>query len=130
MHVVEIRRDSDDLAGPMGRMRDWLDAHEIEPRFFGFDVRVFRHANKPLPPIDIHADGPGSHHNSLVAIAAFIHDVNSQTPVAGESSSAIEIADETMEIEPPADKAQPKERGAEDSVDPYETILGDDVKGK
>ncbi len=42
MHVVEIRRDSDDLVGPMGRMRDWLDAHEIEPRFFGFDVRVFR----------------------------------------------------------------------------------------
>jgi len=42
MHVVEIQRDSDDLAGPMGRMRDWLDVHEIEPRFFGFDGRVFR----------------------------------------------------------------------------------------
>jgi hypothetical protein len=26
----------------MSRMRDWLDIHEIEPRFFGFDARVLR----------------------------------------------------------------------------------------
>jgi hypothetical protein len=42
MHVVEVRRNGGDLAGPMSRMRDWLDIHEIEPRFFGFDARVLR----------------------------------------------------------------------------------------
>ncbi len=42
MHLVEVRRDTPDLAGPMGGMRNWLDIHEIEPRFFGFDARVFR----------------------------------------------------------------------------------------
>jgi hypothetical protein len=42
MHVVEIRRNGEDLAGPMGRMRDWLDIHESEPKFFGFDARFFR----------------------------------------------------------------------------------------
>jgi hypothetical protein len=42
MHFVELRRDNDDLARSMGRMRDWLDVQEIEPRFFGFDVKVFR----------------------------------------------------------------------------------------
>ena len=42
MHVVEVPRDGDDLAMPMSHMRDWLDVHDIEPKFFGFDARVFR----------------------------------------------------------------------------------------
>jgi len=42
MHVVEVRRDRSDLAGAMSRMRDWLDAQEVEPRLFVFDARVFR----------------------------------------------------------------------------------------
>jgi hypothetical protein len=42
MHVVEVRRNDADLAGPMGRMRDWLDIHESESSFFEFDARVFR----------------------------------------------------------------------------------------
>jgi len=42
MHVVEVRRDGADLAEAMGRMRNWLDVQEIEPRFFGFDARLFR----------------------------------------------------------------------------------------
>jgi hypothetical protein len=42
MHIVEVRRENDDLAGSMGRMRDWLDVQEIEPRFFGLDAKVFR----------------------------------------------------------------------------------------
>jgi hypothetical protein len=42
MHVVEVRRNGADLAGPMAHMRNWLDVHEIEPKFFGFDVKVFR----------------------------------------------------------------------------------------
>ena len=42
MHVVEVRREGDDLATLMSRMRNWFDVHDIEPKFFGFDARVFR----------------------------------------------------------------------------------------
>jgi hypothetical protein len=42
MHVVEIRRYSDDLVNTMSRMRNWFDVHDIEPRFFAFDAKVFR----------------------------------------------------------------------------------------
>jgi hypothetical protein len=42
MYIVEVRRDGDELAGPMGRMRDWLDAQQIEPRLFEFDGTIFR----------------------------------------------------------------------------------------
>ena len=37
-HVVEVRRIGDDIAGPMGEMRTWLDVHQIEPRLFTFSV--------------------------------------------------------------------------------------------
>jgi hypothetical protein len=41
MYIVEVRRDADELAGSMGRMRDWLDTQQIEPRF-EFDGTIFR----------------------------------------------------------------------------------------
>ena len=34
MHIVEIHRDSDALAGPMEQMRTWLDAKGIQPTLF------------------------------------------------------------------------------------------------
>jgi hypothetical protein len=34
MHVVEVRRIGDDIAGPMGEMRNWLDVQQIAPRLF------------------------------------------------------------------------------------------------
>ena len=34
MHVVEIRRDGEALAGPMEQMRTWLDAKGIKPSQF------------------------------------------------------------------------------------------------
>jgi hypothetical protein len=37
-HVVEVRRIGDDIAGPMGEMRTWLDVHQIEPRLFTFSA--------------------------------------------------------------------------------------------
>ena len=42
MHVVEVRRNRSELAEAMSRMRDWLDAQEIEPRLFAFDALLFR----------------------------------------------------------------------------------------
>ena len=43
MHLVEIRREGGEgLAETMSRMRDWLDAHAVEPEFFGFDDAEFR----------------------------------------------------------------------------------------
>ena len=38
MHVVEVRHDGDALAGPMAAMRDWLDAHRIEPSLFNMSI--------------------------------------------------------------------------------------------
>ena len=34
MHVVEVRRNGDGLAGPMAEMREWLDNKHIEPTLF------------------------------------------------------------------------------------------------
>jgi hypothetical protein len=34
MHVVEVRRAGDDIAGPMAQMRTWLDAKAIQPAMF------------------------------------------------------------------------------------------------
>ena len=34
MHIAEIPREGDGLAGLMARMRDWLDAHQITPVLF------------------------------------------------------------------------------------------------
>ena len=34
MHIVEVRRDGDDIAGPMAQMRTWLDAKAIQPVIF------------------------------------------------------------------------------------------------
>ena len=42
MHIVEVRRVGDDLVGPMGRMRDWLDAQRVTARLFEFDSGAFR----------------------------------------------------------------------------------------
>jgi hypothetical protein len=42
MHVIEIRRGAEDMAGAMGRMRAWLDDHQIVPRLFRLDDDVFR----------------------------------------------------------------------------------------
>jgi hypothetical protein len=42
MHLVQIRREDGGLAEPMGRMRAWLDAHNIKPTLFDFDEQVFR----------------------------------------------------------------------------------------
>ena len=44
MQIVEVRRDA--VAQPMAEMRDWLDAHHIEPKVFkltiGTNCVVFR----------------------------------------------------------------------------------------
>jgi hypothetical protein len=42
MHVIEVRRDGENVAGAMGRMRAWLDDHQIAPRLFRLDDDVFR----------------------------------------------------------------------------------------
>src|SRR5260370_23854327 len=42
MHVIEVRRGGEDVAGAMGRMRAWLDDHQIAPRLFRLDDDVFR----------------------------------------------------------------------------------------
>jgi hypothetical protein len=42
MYVVEVRRAGEGLAEAMGRMRDWLDVHAIQPRRFQFDRAAFR----------------------------------------------------------------------------------------
>lgn len=34
MHIVEIRRDGDDLAGPAAQMRTFLDGIGIQPSMF------------------------------------------------------------------------------------------------
>jgi len=34
MYIVEIRREGDNLAGPIEQMRTWLDANRIEPVVF------------------------------------------------------------------------------------------------
>ena len=42
MYVVKVRRRGDGgLVGPMGRMRNWLDARGIEPRSFRLDRAAF-----------------------------------------------------------------------------------------
>lgn len=38
MHIVEIRRHSDTVAGPMAAMRTWLDVHQIQPKLFQFSI--------------------------------------------------------------------------------------------
>ena len=38
MHIVEIRREGDTVAGPMAAMRTWLDVHQIEPKLFQFSA--------------------------------------------------------------------------------------------
>ena len=38
LHVVEVRCVGDDIAGPMGEMRTWLDVHQIESRVFTFSA--------------------------------------------------------------------------------------------
>ena len=38
MHIVEIPRDGEGLAGPMTQMRMWLDARRIEPATFGMSL--------------------------------------------------------------------------------------------
>jgi hypothetical protein len=38
MHIVEIRRGGDDMAGPMNQMRTWLDGRSIEPVAFRMSV--------------------------------------------------------------------------------------------
>ena len=42
MHIVEVRRVGRDLAGPMSRMRSWLDDHQIAPRLSQLRWAVFR----------------------------------------------------------------------------------------
>ena len=42
MHIVEVRRNGGDVAEPMGRMRNWLDAHRIAPQLFHLHQTVFR----------------------------------------------------------------------------------------
>jgi hypothetical protein len=34
MNIVEVRRNGDGIAAEMNQMRDWLDAHRIEPLLF------------------------------------------------------------------------------------------------
>ena len=36
MQIVEVRRDA--VAQPMAEMRDWLDAHHIEPKVFKLTI--------------------------------------------------------------------------------------------
>jgi hypothetical protein len=38
VHVVEIHREGDVLAGPMAEIRDWLDAHHITPKLFRMSI--------------------------------------------------------------------------------------------
>jgi hypothetical protein len=34
MNIVEVHRNGDGIAAEMNQMRDWLDAHRIEPLLF------------------------------------------------------------------------------------------------
>jgi hypothetical protein len=34
MNIVEVRRNGDGIAAEMNQMRDWLDAHRVEPLLF------------------------------------------------------------------------------------------------
>jgi hypothetical protein len=38
MHIVEVRRDGEDLAGPMTQMRIWLDGKSIAPTLFRMSI--------------------------------------------------------------------------------------------
>ena len=38
MHIVEVRRASDNLSGPMATMRTWLDVHQIAPKLFQYSI--------------------------------------------------------------------------------------------
>jgi hypothetical protein len=38
MHVVEIRRDGENLSGAMAAMRTWFDVRQIEPRLFQYSI--------------------------------------------------------------------------------------------
>ena len=40
MNIVEIRRNADGIAAEMNQMRDWLDAHQIEPLLFQLNGTV------------------------------------------------------------------------------------------
>jgi hypothetical protein len=42
MDIVEVRRNGDGIAAEMNEMRDWLDAHRIEPRLFQLNGVVLR----------------------------------------------------------------------------------------
>ncbi len=42
MDIVEVRCDGDGVTAVMGQMRDWLDAHRIEPRLFQLNGVVLR----------------------------------------------------------------------------------------
>jgi hypothetical protein len=41
MHVVEVGRHRGDVAGPMGRMRNWLDNRQMAPSLFRLDPASF-----------------------------------------------------------------------------------------
>jgi hypothetical protein len=40
VNIVEIRRNADGIAAEMNQMRDWLDAHRIEPLLFQLNGAV------------------------------------------------------------------------------------------
>jgi hypothetical protein len=40
MNIVEVRRNGDGIAAEMNQMRDWLDAHRIEPLLFQLNGAV------------------------------------------------------------------------------------------
>src|SRR5580700_3264665 len=40
MHIVEVRRNGDGIAAEMNQMRDWLDAHRVEPLLFQLNGAV------------------------------------------------------------------------------------------
>ena len=56
MHIVEVRRDGDALAGPMTEMRDWLDAHSIAPTLFKMSIALRNVVNRCTERLAKHAD--------------------------------------------------------------------------
>jgi hypothetical protein len=40
MNILEVRRNGDGIAAEMNQMRDWLDAHRIEPLLFQLNGAV------------------------------------------------------------------------------------------
>ena len=76
---------------PNGNLESDPRSHPQLPVRGVIDVRVFRDTKKPPAPIDIRADGPGSHQQSFVAVAALVHNIDRQPPVGGQITSEVQM---------------------------------------